>query len=223
MCWCQLREEASGCAHTRTHHRVSQAGQLLCECIRPETEVIKEIWAEELTTKVGTHGAQELASFPKRDPVLCILGHVDHGKTTLLDFLRKTTVAENEAGGITQSIGAFEVTMPESSTHSRLVVFDTPGHAAFTGMRQRGANVVDVAILVVAAADGIKPQTRESLAIIRREKLPFVVALNKCDRPEANPEMVKKQLAGLGVYIHMKWKLRSLFQYCTLWTQRGSE
>jgi len=119
-----------------------------------------------------------------RPPVVVVLGHIDHGKTTLLDKIRQTSVAEEELGGITQHIGAYEI-----EHNGRTIVFiDTPGHEAFSKMRSRGVTVADVAILVVAADDGIKPQTLESINIIKEAKIPFLVAINKIDKPQANPQ-----------------------------------
>lgn len=130
-----------------------------------------------------------------RPPVVVVMGHVDHGKTTLLDAIRDTEVAAGEAGGITQAIGAYQV-----EARDRLITFiDTPGHEAFTAMRSRGANVADVAILVVAADDGLKPQTHEALEIIQKAELPFVVAINKIDKPGANIQKVKTELAEIGL------------------------
>lgn len=130
-----------------------------------------------------------------RPPVVVVMGHVDHGKTKLLDAIRKTHVMESEAGGITQHIGAYQV----ERKGRQLTFIDTPGHEAFTVMRSRGAKVADLAILVVAADDGVQPQTKEAVNIIQSAKLPFVVALNKIDKPDANIERVKGQLAELNL------------------------
>ncbi|MFC1663376.1 translation initiation factor IF-2 [Patescibacteria group bacterium] len=126
-----------------------------------------------------------------RPPIVVVMGHVDHGKTKLLDAIRETNVVASESGSITQHIGAYQVIEKE-----RLITFiDTPGHEAFTAMRSRGAKVADIAILVVAADDGIKPQTEEAINIIQAARLPFIVAINKVDKPEADIERVKKELA----------------------------
>ena len=130
-------------------------------------------------------------------PVVAILGHVDHGKTTLLDNIRKSHVAEKEAGGITQHISAYQV----ETKGGKITFIDTPGHEAFSQMRARGAKVVDLAILVVAANDGVMPQTKESIAHIKTAKIPFLVAINKIDIPSINIEKVKKQLAEENVLV----------------------
>ena len=133
----------------------------------------------------------------KRPPVITIMGHVDHGKTSLLDYIRKTRVTAREAGGITQHIGAYQA---EFQGH-KLTFIDTPGHAAFNKMRQRGAKITDIIILVVAADDGVKPQTIESIRHIQEAKVPIVVAINKMDVPNADPTLVKSQLVEHGIAV----------------------
>lgn len=134
-----------------------------------------------------------------RPPVVTILGHVDHGKTSLLDRIRNANVAAGEAGGITQHIAAWMVRVGEGDSAKRVTFIDTPGHQAFTSMRARGANMTDVVVLVVSAAEGVQPQTLESINHARAAEVPIVVALNKIDRQDANPEMVLGQLAAAGI------------------------
>lgn len=131
-----------------------------------------------------------------RPPIVTVLGHVDHGKTTLLDTIRKSNVARGEAGGITQSIGASVTTTKEGK---KVTFIDTPGHAAFSAMRSRGANVADIALLVVGADDGVKPQTKEALSLIKEAKIPFVVVATKMDLPSASVENIYSQLEKEGV------------------------
>lgn len=147
---------------------------------------------EKIRDRVESEDGQNLLPRP---PVIVVMGHVDHGKTRLLDAIRQTNVMDTEAGGITQHIGAYQVERKGKS----LTFIDTPGHEAFTVMRSRGAKVADIAILVVAADDGVQPQTKEAIDIAKSAGLPFVVALNKIDRAEANLEKVKTQLSEYGV------------------------
>ena len=137
-----------------------------------------------------------------RAPIIAVMGHIEHGKSTLIDYIRKTKVAENEAGGITQHVSAYEILYTGESKQERRITFlDTPGHEAFEGIRRRGANAADIAILVVSAEDGVKPQTLEARDRILEGKLPFIVAITKIDKPSADIERTKQSLAENGLYV----------------------
>ena len=171
---------------------------LLAQEFQVELNIVQEVAAEqallqELEDERLKVGAEDLA---QRAPCVAFLGHVDHGKTTLIDTIRRSRIASGEAGGITQHIGAYQVTTQHGHT---LTIVDTPGHAAFTAMRARGADAVDIVVLVVAADDGVKPQTEEALNHAKVAGTPIVVAMNKVDKPEANTERVRNELAGLGL------------------------
>ena len=132
-----------------------------------------------------------------RPPVVAVMGHIDHGKSTLLDYIRKTNIVDKEAGGITQAVSAYEVI----ADGNKITFIDTPGHAAFTKMRERSANIADIAILVVSAEDGVKPQTMEAWQTITESNTPYIVAINKIDKPAANVEKTKVDLAEHGIYL----------------------
>jgi len=166
--------------------------------VQPESplqvEVEEEVAAPVKQQFIAGEAPENLVSRP---PVITILGHVDHGKTKLLDAIRHTNVADSEAGGITQHIGAYQIT----HQGKQITFLDTPGHEAFTAMRARGAQGADIAVLVVAADDGVQPQTKEAIAHALAARVPIIVALNKVDKPNANPDVVKQQLADAGLVV----------------------
>jgi len=158
-----------------------------------------------------------------RAPVVTIMGHVDHGKTSLLDVIRKANVAAGEAGGITQHIGAYTIAVPHPERKNELAqitFLDTPGHAAFSSMRARGANVTDIVVLVVAANDGVMPQTLEALAHAKAAKVPILVAINKCDHPNSNPLKVRQQLQEKGL-VPDDWGGDTIYVECSALTKQG--
>ncbi|MGA1987044.1 MAG: translation initiation factor IF-2 [Candidatus Sulfotelmatobacter sp.] len=179
-----------------------------------ETNVITfEEQASKDIDAAAASGEDSTVEITPRPPVVTIMGHVDHGKTTLLDSIRETSVAEGEAGGITQHIGAYKVriTDKESPAYGREIVFlDTPGHEAFTRMRSRGAKATDIVVLVVAADDGVMPQTIEAIDHAHAAEVPIIVAVNKIDKPDALPDRVKKQLADRGL-VPEEWGGKTVF------------
>ena len=183
---------------TKNDFLEKDAIEILAEEFNVEIELLNT--AEELDYTQLHDNADKEENLITRAPVVTIMGHVDHGKTSLLDYIRNTKIASGEAGGITQHIGAYTIT----KNGKEITFIDTPGHEAFSEMRARGASVTDIAIIVIAADDGVKPQTIEALNHAKAANAPIIIAVNKIDKPDANPDKLKAEAAELG-FTPLEW------------------
>ncbi|XP_074589280.1 translation initiation factor IF-2, chloroplastic-like [Curcuma longa] len=173
--------------------------KMICKEYDVEVIEVDPVRVEEMAKKAEVLDEEDLDMLEERPPVITIMGHVDHGKTTLLDYIRKSRVVATEAGGITQGIGAYKVLVPVDGKPQPCIFLDTPGHEAFGAMRARGARVTDIAIIVVAADDGVRPQTNEAIAHAKAAGVPIIIAINKVDKDGANPDRVMQELSSVGL------------------------